>query len=446
MGPAKDGIGIHPSVAHTLSGADFDGDTVVVIPNNSGKVKSKQPLTELESFDPKAAYPSSPGMTKMTKANTQKEMGRISNLITDMTIKGAKTSEIARAVKHSMVVIDAEKHELNYKLAEKDLGIAQLKTAYQSDPKNPRKSGASTIISRAGSEKRIPQVRERRKNEIDTVTGEKVRTPGKIDPKTGEVVYVPTGKTYTKTVKDPVTGKYVPVTERDPVTGKQVPVVVPKETKFPEMKIVKDARKLSSGEPIEEVYANYANSMKALANTARKSAVAIPDPKQSQAAKMYYAKEVSSLKAKLKNAQMNAPLERRAQIIAGATAKARIATRSDLDKDDIKKIKYESLRDARNLTGAAKERIGSKLNPLEQREWDAIQSGAVATTTLRKILENADIDVVKQLATPRYRSSLTPGQIALAKTMSNSGRSLSEIANALGIPRSTIADNLARGG
>jgi hypothetical protein len=446
MGASEDGIGIHPSVAHVLSGADFDGDTVVVIPNNSGKVKSKQPLTELEGFDPKAAYPSSPGMVKMTKANTQKEMGKVSNLITDMTIKRAKTSEIARAVKHSMVVIDAEKHELNYKLSEKDLGIAQLKSTYQSDPSNPRKRGASTIISRAGSEVRIPQVRARRKVETDPVTGEKVRTDGPIDPKTGELRTVPTGKTYTKTVKDPTTGKYVPVTRKDPVTGKQVPVVIPKETKLPAIKVVKDARKLSSGEPIEEVYANYANSMKAMANAARKSAVSIQDPKQSQAAKMYYAKEVSSLRAKLKNAQMNAPLERRAQIIANATAKARIATRPDLDKDDIKKIKYESLRDARAQTGAAKERIGGKLQPLLQKEWDAIQAGAVAPTMLRKILDNSDIDVVKKLATPKYRSSLTPGQLALAKTMSNSGRSLSEIATALGIPRSTLADNLAAGG
>jgi DNA-binding CsgD family transcriptional regulator len=417
MGGATDGIGIHPSVAKVLSGADFDGDTVVVIPNDSGKVKSKQPLTELENFDPKIAYPSSPGMTKMTSNNTQKEMGKISNLITDMTIKGAKTSEIARAVKHSMVVIDAEKHELDYKLSEKDNGVAQLKATYQGGANK----GSSTIISRAKSPTSIPQVRPRRQSE-----------GGPINPKTGELETVPTGKTYT-------------VTKTSTRTGAVTTKVVTKQTRLPAMQVVKDARKLSSGEPMEEVYANYANSMKAMANTARKSAVAIKDPTQSTAAKALYSKEVTSLRAKLKNAQMNAPLERRAQIVAGATAKARIATRVDPDKDEIKKIKYESLRDAREQTGAAKQRIGSKLVPLLPREWEAIQAGAVSTSMLTKVLDNSDMDAVRKLATPTYRSSLTPGQLALAKSMNASGRSPTEIAAALGIPRSTIVDNLANG-
>lgn len=34
----------------------------------------------------------------------------VSNLITDMTVEGASLTEIARVVKHSMVVLDAEKH------------------------------------------------------------------------------------------------------------------------------------------------------------------------------------------------------------------------------------------------------------------------------------------------------------------------------------------------
>ena len=45
--------------------------------------------------------------------NTQTEMGKISNLITDMTLKGATQDELARAVRHSMVVIDAEKHMIS---------------------------------------------------------------------------------------------------------------------------------------------------------------------------------------------------------------------------------------------------------------------------------------------------------------------------------------------
>jgi hypothetical protein len=417
MGGARDAIGIHHTVAEQLSGADFDGDSVLVVPNNSGRVKSRPPLSELKDFDPKAAYPSSPGMTVMSKANTQKEMGKITNLITDMTIRGADSSEIARAVKHSMVVIDAEKHNLDYKLSERDNGISQLKTKYQGGPTK----GASTIISRSSASARIPQVRPRRASE-----------GGSIDPKTGELVYVPTGKTRTVTRVNARTGEKTTTTQ----------LVTTKGTKG---EFTKDARKLSSGEPMEEVYAQHANTMKAMANTARKAAVSIKDPTQSVAAKQYYAKEVASLKAKLKEAQMNAPLERRAQIVGNATAKARINATPDLDPDDVKKIRYQSLQDARIQVGAAKQRIGSTNVPFLQREWDAIQAGAVSSTTLREILSNSNMERVQELATPKYRSSLTPGQLALAKTMANSGRGLAEIAEALGIPRSTIADNLAAG-
>ena len=40
----------------------------------------------------------------MTKHNTQLEMGKVSNLITDMNIQGATPEEITRAARHSMVV------------------------------------------------------------------------------------------------------------------------------------------------------------------------------------------------------------------------------------------------------------------------------------------------------------------------------------------------------
>ena len=47
-------------------------------------------------------------------------MGDVSNLITDMTIKGANNDELARAVRHSMVVIDSEKHNLDVKASARD--------------------------------------------------------------------------------------------------------------------------------------------------------------------------------------------------------------------------------------------------------------------------------------------------------------------------------------
>jgi hypothetical protein len=429
LGNAKDAVGIHHSVAEQLSGADFDGDSVLVIPNTDGKIKSRPPLAGLKTFDPKAEYKIAEGdtsTTRMTKKNTQTEMGKISNLITDMTIKGANASELERAVKHSMVVIDAEKHGLDYKRSERDNGISALKTEYQGGPRR----GASTLISRASSTERI-----------DRRIPRPATDGGPIDPKTGKLVWV----------ADP-NAKYTKVTTKiNKRTGETVEVVkeATRQTKGTKMEFADDARKLSSGTPMEEVYAAHANIMKDLANTARRESVALANgglPRQNKAAKAVYSKEVASLEAKLREAQRNAPLERQAQILGNALAKARIESRPDFDKDDIKKIKYQSLEEARIATGANKKKIGAPdakgNSTLTDREWEAIQAGAFSSSRLKEILSNADMDRVKTLATPRARTSLTAGQMARAQQMLNSGRPMSEIAETLGLPRSTIVDNL----
>src|SRR5699024_2857001 len=144
---AIDAIGIHPSVAQKLSGADFDGDSVLVVPNNSGKIKTSRALKELKDFDPISYQVDYQTITEGAK---NRNMGIVSNLITDMTIKGASPSELARAVKHSMVVIDSEKHRLDYKQSEVDNGIAALQRKYQThiDVDGKRRKGASTLISK----------------------------------------------------------------------------------------------------------------------------------------------------------------------------------------------------------------------------------------------------------------------------------------------------------
>lgn len=423
LGNAKDAIGIHFSVAEQLSGADFDGDSVLLIDNSSGKVKSRPPLKQLEKFEPKAAYPAYEGMVRMTKKNTQTEMGKISNLITDMTIHKASDDELAKAVKHSMVVIDAEKHKLNYKQSEIDHGIAALKTKYQGGPRR----GASTLISKASSTERI-----------DKVIPRPAKDGGPIDPKTGRKVFVPDpNRNYVKTVTNKKTGEVTEVTKT-------------KLTKGTKMEFVDDARKLltSNATPMEELYAAHANTMKSLANEARKESYHTVLPRQNKAAKVVYAKEVQSLEAKLRLAQRNAPLERRAQVLGNALAKARIEANPQYDNDDIKKVKYASLDEARLRTGASKQKIGAPdsngKSTLTEREWEAIQAGAFSSSRLGEILSNADMNRVKQLATPKSRSSLTTGQLAKAEMMRNSGRTLAEISESLGIPTSTIRDNLNR--
>jgi DNA-binding CsgD family transcriptional regulator len=399
----SDVVGINPNVAAKLSGADFDGDSVVVIPTKGQKLKVSKSLKELEGFDPKEAYPAYEGMPHMKSATKQNEMGKITNLITDMTIKGATQSELARAVKHSMVIIDAEKHNLNYKLSEKENGIAELKAKYQ-------QGGTSTLISRAKSELRVPE----RMNRVD------------VDPETGEkIYYVKPNNTYTVTKVNKRTGE---------VTKKEIQRMEV-STKMAE---TNDAFTLSSGTTMENLYATYANRMKALANQARKEAINSKGLKRNPSAVQTYAEEVASLNAKLNIAMKNRPLERQALLIANQTVDMKKKADPSLknDKDHLKKIKNQALEGARYRVGANKKASNIEIT---DREWEAIQAGAVSPTQLAKILQNTNMDRVRQLATPRVEISMAPSKIALAKSMSNNGYSLSEIADTLGFSPSTIS-------
>lgn len=404
LGQAKDAVGIHPQVAERLSGADFDGDTVLVIPNNAGQVKTSSPLEGLKNFDPKTQYAAYEGMPKMSPRTKQREMGDVSNLITDMTIHGATPSELARAVRHSMVVIDAEKHNLNYRQSKLDNGIAQLKEKYQGGSR----AGAATLISRATSEQRVPD--------------RKLRSAGKggsIDPVTGKKVFDYSGASYTDAKGRTVVRKIA-------------------STKLAE---TEDARTLSSspGTVIESVYANHSNKLKALANAARKASLTTGRLPYSPSAKQAYAKEVASLNAKLSIAVRNKPLERQAQILANTIVSAKRQANPDMDNAEIKKLKGLALTEARDRTGARKQRI-----EFTQSEWDAVQAGAITPNKLTGILANADLDQVKQLATPRAATVATPAVLARARNMLALGYPQSEIASALGIPTSTLNSAITR--
>lgn len=406
LGNVLDAVGIHPNVAERLSGADFDGDTVLVIPNNLRQVKSTSSLGGLKDFDPKTQYAAYEGMKPMTARAKQQQMGDVSNLITDMTIHGASPTELAAAVRHSMVVIDAEKHKLNYRQSYQDNGIAHLKEKYQGRGPTGRLAGASTLISRASSDVRVPERKPR-----------SAAKGGPIDPATGRRVYEETGGGYTN-----AKGKFVPRTDRS--------------TRLAE---ATDAFTLSSGTKMEAVYATHANRLKAMANQARKESLQTkPLPYSPSAAKTYTA-EVSSLNAKLNLAIRNKPLERQAQIIANSIVAAKKSANPNLESDEIKKIKGQALNEARRRTGAEKQRI-----EFTQKEWDAVQAGAISPTRLRDILSNADLDTVKKLATPRQATVATPAVVVRAKAMLAQGYTQAEIADALGIPTSTLNTALNR--
>lgn len=397
---AKDAIGIHSKVASRLSGADFDGDTVLVIPNNSRAIKTSAPLAGLKDFDPQRSYPAYEGMKAMSPRTKQLKMGDVSNLITDMTIKGASQAELARAVRHSMVVIDAEKHKLNWQQSAKDNGISELKKKYQGDSR----AGASTLISQASSTVRVAERKARPASE-----------GGGIDKATGEKRFVTTGTTYTNRAGNEVI----------------------KTIKSSKMAESRDAFNLSSGTPMEQVYANYANGLKSMANSARKEMVNTKPAPYSPSARKTYANEVGSLTSKLNIAQKNAPLERRAQLLANATVKAKREANPDMDNAELKKVKNFALEEARNRVQAKKTKID-----ITPKEWQAIQAGAISNNRLDQILSNADLDRVKELATPRDRPVMTDVKIARANALANSGATPAEIADQLGLSVSTLRDYL----
>lgn len=474
IGNAIDAVGIHPKAAAKLSGADFDGDTVLVIPTKNQKLNSKTPaaLMSLQDFDPKEVYGTLPdGYPKVGKPvekggdgfNTQTQMGIISNLITDMTIKKAPDEEIARAVRHSMVVIDAEKHQLNWRQSELDNNISELKNKYQAkeDLSKPG-GGASTLLSRATSEERVPKRKE--------VTDVSIMTPEEKEAwYAGKKVYRNTGEMIPKKyqIKDPSimtdkelerynSGKKVyrynwyeitdtsimtPKEKQSFFAGKKIyrleETDKPRTIESTKMAEVSDAHKLSSGQIMEEIYADHANRMKALANEARKEMRSTPNSKYDPQAAKVYAKEVSSLMNSLNNALKNKPLERRAQLLANIMVEAKKADNPDMDYDEIKKITAQSLNQARATVGANKKSV---YVPISEKEWEAIQAHALSSSKVQQILANTDEEKFKQLATPHDSKAVSERTASRIETLYNTGKyTLSEIAEQFGVSPSTVS-------
>lgn len=406
---ALDAIGIHPKVAAKLSGADFDGDTVLAIPNIRKQVVHKKTLKGLEGFEPKAIYKLPHKTEKEAKKDprymkdTQKQMGMITNLITDMTVKGASEDKIARAVRHSMVVIDAEKHQLDYKKSYKDNGIKELQDEYQPAARGKKKSGgASTLLSRSKASVYIPEIKPR-----------SAAKGGRYDPKTGRKVYEKTGATY-----------------YSKKTGRRIA----KQTKVHRMDIANDAFELSSGTFIEGVYATHANKMKALGNNARKEMLATPNSKYNPSAKKAYKNEVDSLTHSLKLAKANKPRERKAQLMTETIMKEKLKENPSLSKEDVKKLRYKELLRQRRRFNSEHQDI--KISP---KEWEAIQAGAVSSETLRQIMANTNKDRLKEMAMPHTKPKMSPGKVALAKAKLASGYTLAEVAESLGVSTSTLS-------
>ena len=409
LGAIQDAIGINAKVAERLSGADFDGDTVMAIPvTDKVNIKSTRALKALEGFDPKTAYAVPEGnpnnVRLMKKEEKQREMGVISNLITDMTLRGADEDELARAVKHSMVVIDAEKHKLDYKRSERENGIPELKQKWQirvDEEGATHYGGASTLLSRRKQTVRVPE----RRGSV------------RVDKETGEYIYKESGRTFT-----------------DPKTGKERKA----EDTVSLISETKDARKLSSGTIQENLYADFSNKLKAMANQARKEAVNMKGIQRNPEAAKTYAPEVASLKEKYNNMVANKPKERKAMLIANANIKAKIQEQGldpTIDKKEIKKISSVEMQRARDSVGASGRK--SKIT-FTDREWEAVQAGAISDNMLTKFLNSSDSDEIVKRAMPKNVAVMTSAKMSKANAMLRSGYSYAEIAKACGVPESTV--------
>ena len=422
IGNSKDAIGIHPKAAHQLSGADFDGDTVVVLPENKNiKFTTRPYLEELKDFETDD-YANPPDVTEVKNQKgwrKQMEMGKISNLITDMTLRGAPPEELVRAVKHSMVIIDAEKHNLNYQKSYEDNKIAELKQFYQGG----KNKGASTIISRAGGD-------------ADVYERSQVYLERDIDRETGKINYRYTGRTIKKPVEDPVTGK-----KSWEDTGE---LAKERVTKMEKVYLEGgNAYDLSSGHPIEMLYARYADDLRTLGDKARLEYLAAvkATPKRDPEASKSYSSEVEALNEKLMVAQKNAPRERQAAVLANIMIKAQIDAHPELtDRDnaaELKKRKAQYMTGARLMVGANKTKVD-----FTPEEWEAVEANAISPSKLERLLNNADTDHVKSLAMPRQTTVLSDAKINLIKSMSLSGYTMKEIADKLDLSVSTINNAL----
>ena len=454
IGPtSQDAVGISAKTAERLSGADFDGDTVTVIPIKNVKITTTDPskipgLKSLVDFDPKEAYKGYEGMKVMKERTKQQQMGVISNLVTDMTLQGADLEEIARATKHAQVVIDAVKHELDYRKSYEENGIAALKERYQRQS-DDKFGGAATLISRASAEVRVPE-RE---------------SYAKVDPKTGEKIYKDTGRIYQREVDKYVPAKVLkekeskgePITDSDYVyrnkkdsyekdyfdykTGdyvtKRVYDVKPTIT-ITRMAKAKDANELSSGLPMEKIYANYANSLKRMANEARKIELSIKNTPVNKSAREYYSKEIESLNSKVLTAQKNAPRERQAQVLAGQRLSEILSTNPEIkdSKDKLSKAKNSSLTTARASVGASKKDVEITLN---SKEWEAITSDAVGSTMLNTIINNCNKDNLREYAMPKTPNTISSVKINKVNAMAATGFTIKEIADACGISTSSVS-------
>lgn len=102
----------------------------------------------LRGFDPKAEYAIPKQIMPVFRSPKQRqiEVGKNSNLISDMCWYGATEEELVRAIKHGTVLLNADKYGLNWKKSAEDFGIQELYQKYRRFHRKPKLTEREKLV------------------------------------------------------------------------------------------------------------------------------------------------------------------------------------------------------------------------------------------------------------------------------------------------------------
>ena len=439
---STDAICINSTSAEKLSGADFDGDTVTMIPLRGNKIVATETLKDLQNFDAKKLYQLTPEQiaanpnyagkyefhnkpTTISARNKGIQMGVVTNLITDISLasdhlpKGVTEEQymkdITDAVKLSQVVIDAQKHALDIVQAKEDLRFAEI---------NERYRGSAT----AGARSIISKHKQDYTSEIPEIDRSRFNTGYDVDAKTGEKVYQFTNRQ----MRDSNTGQLMYDKDGSPKMATERTGVKKLLWEKDSTNLVYDKTNVK-----EMAYAEYSNKMKALANDARKEAINTKEYKRDADAAKKYANVVSEMAAEYNEVLKNKPLERSAQVLASSNYNQWKRTHTDADDEDCKKMRTILINNERRKLGKTK-----VVMDINDERWEAIQAHAIAPSKLKDYYSVMDKDKVYQYALPKTKSTISDATKSRVMSLANGNATLADIADTLGISISTVANIL----
>ena len=140
------------------------------------------------------------------------------------------------------------------------------------------------------------------------------------------------------------------------------------------------------------------------------------------------------------DALKNTVKERTATRLASSEIKRRQSTNPDLKGEDLRKTSQRLQTKYRSEVGSVSRR--NRAIQITDKEWEAIQAGAISENKLKKILNNSDPDSLRQRAMPKESKSLSSAQINRMKRLSESNFTLSQIAEKMNLSPSTVSNYL----